>query len=37
MQADRNDPKVQDLMRFLFSQGGRNDVNIAGNPCRASP
>ncbi|RKQ92122.1 RND superfamily putative drug exporter [Solirubrobacter pauli] len=32
VEADSSDPKVQGLMRFLFSQGKRNDVNIAGNP-----
>jgi RND superfamily putative drug exporter len=30
--AEQSDPKIQDLMRFLFSQGDRDDVGIAGDP-----
>ncbi len=30
--AEQSDPRIQDLMTFLFRQGERNDVQLAGDP-----
>ncbi|MDA0179615.1 MMPL family transporter [Solirubrobacter phytolaccae] len=29
IEAETNDPKIQDLMRYLWTQGGRDDVQLA--------